>query len=551
MNGTHLHPLCIRFGDCDPAGVVYFPRFFDWFHQAMETWFDESLEYAYASFIHQGWGLPTVHTEADYKAPCGFGERVTVELRVPKLGGSSITFDLTPQGPHIITYEIAEALRAELPRVDGWGQLTSTSSDGTDSGSALGVETIVPPSPELAIELRMRDRLREHYRRNVSPIGRAFLEELDRLEDEREELVDDMPETMVMAERSEPRQAYVFERGDWRQRGPNVSSATPSMLPPMDTELPKNRLGLAHWLVSGEHPLTARVAVNRAWQHYFGTGLVETAEDFGVRASTPSHPQLLDWLAVEFSEGGWDQKALHKRIVLSASYRQASRTTAEKLEADPENRLLSRGPRARLSAEMIRDNALAVSELLVHEIGGESVKPYQAPGLWPEVFGGGRDWRKDEGADQYRRGLYVYWKRRVPYPSMVAFDATKGETCIARRPETNTPTQALVLLNNPVYVEAAKMLGQRMFEASEEDAARLALGFRLCTSRTPSEQELAILTSLLEEQRELYADDEESAKALLEVGDAEVDEEYQVTELAAWAQVASALLNLDATIHKG
>jgi hypothetical protein len=191
-----------------------------------------------------------------------------------------------------------------------------------------------------------------------------------------------------------------------------------------------------------------------------------------------------------------------------------------------------------------------VSELLVDEVGGPSVMPYQKPGLWREVFGGG-SWRKDEGEEQYRRGLYVYWKRRLPYPSMVAFDATKGEICTVRRPETNTPTQALVLLNNPVYVEAAKMLGQRLLEAEGDDAERLGLGFRLCTSRMPSEAELAVLTALLEEQRELFAAAEKDAEMLLGVGDAKTDEAHDECELAAWTQVASALLNLDATIHKG
>ena len=466
-----------------------------------------------------------------------------------------------PEGEDIINYEVATALRAGA-LADGLADVAG------DAGDADAEPLAVPVAASAVFGAEPEDRgpgaaastptraerrrlsLRDYYRENVSTFGVLLHEELARLEKERDDFQKDIPETMVMADRDEPRQAYVFMRGDYRKKGPEVDARTPEALPPMPADLQRNRLGLARWLVSGDHPLTARVAVNRIWQQYFGTGIVSTAEDFGVRGELPSHPELLDWLAVELVENGWDLKAIHRRIVLSATYRQAAVTTPEKLERDPENRLLSRGPRVRLSAEMIRDNALAVSGLLVEELGGPSVKPYQAPGLWSEVTGG-RDYRRDKGEAQYRRGIYVYWKRRVPYPSMVTFDAAKRETCTVTRAETNTPLQALVLLNNPVYVEAAKMFGQRLVKEAEDDAARLALGFRLCTSRAPSGDELAILTALLEEQRAAYRDDAKGAAALLKVGDAEVDDELDPQELAAWAAVASALLNLDATIHKG
>jgi hypothetical protein len=309
--------------------------------------------------------------------------------------------------------------------------------------------------------------------------------------------------------------------------------------------------------------LTARVLVNRIWQQYFGVGIVRTAEDFGTRAELPTHPELLDLLATELVEGKWDLKKLHKRIVLSATYRQASTTSKVKLERDPENRLLARGPRLRFSAEMVRDNALAVSGLLVEKVGGESVKPVQPKNAWNTVEGFmSSTYRRDRDEKQYRRALYVYWKRGSPYPSLLNFDAVKRDSCTVTRATTTTPVQALTLLNDPAFVECAKMLGQRMLKdreplrrtrdlkKPEEDAKRLAYGFRLCTSRYPSEQELQILRKLLDEQRAHFKAEADAAKKLLSAGDAKIDETKGAAETAAWACVGSALLNLDATIHR-
>jgi hypothetical protein len=330
----------------------------------------------------------------------------------------------------------------------------------------------------------------------------------------------------------------------------------------MPAGLPANRLGLAKWLVSGQHPLTARVLVNRVWQQYFGLGLVRTAEDFGARGELPTHPELLDLLAVEFVEGGWDLKKLHKRIVLSATYRQSSVTTKEKRERDPENRLFSRGPRLRLTAEMVRDNALSVSGLLVEKVGGASVKPVQPKDAWKAVEGFGGAYRRDRDEKQYRRGLYVFWKRGSLYPSLLNFDGAPRDACTVTRAMTTTPLQALTLLNDPAYVESGKMLGQRMLKdreavgrakdlkKPEEDARRLAYGFRLCTTRPPTDKEAAVLRKLLDDQRAHYKKEAEAAKKLLAVGDAKVDEALDPAEAAAWASVGSALLNLDATIHR-
>jgi hypothetical protein len=421
-------------------------------------------------------------------------------------------------------------------------------------------EKSAPPRPEeeeLSPAQRRRKVLRDHFRSRLDPVYRLLAEELARLKEEESQVKRQMPVTLVMEELDKPRPAYVFVRGLYKNRGEAVTPATPPALPPMAKDLPANRLGLARWLVSGRHPLTARVLVNRVWQQYFGLGLVRTAEDFGVRGEPPTHPELLDYLATELVESGWDLKKLHKRIVLSATYRQAAAAPREKFDRDPENRLLARGPRLRLTAEMVRDNALAVSGLLVEKVGGESVRPPRpAPGP------GGRGGGLDRGAKQYRRGLYVYWQRGSPYPSMLNFDSVKRDTCTVTRATTTTPLQALTLLNDPVYVECAKMLGQRMLkdrealgrardlDKAEQDNRRLAYGFRLCTSRPPTGREAAILRKLLDAQRAHYKSDLAAAKKLLAVGDAKVEESLDPAEAAAWASVGTALLNLDSTIHR-
>jgi hypothetical protein len=410
---------------------------------------------------------------------------------------------------------------------------------------------------------RRRKVLREYYRSHIDPIGRVIAEELAKLKEEEKQLKREMPQTLVMEELEKPRQAYIFKRGLYKNRGDNVAAATPAVLPPMAKELPRNRLGLAKWLVSGQHPLTARVLVNRIWKQYFGVGIVRTAEDFGIRAELPTHPELLDYLATELVSSKWDLKKLHKRIVLSATYRQAARAAREKLERDPENRLLARGPRLRLSAEMIRDAALAVSGLLQEKIGGESVKPFQPKNAWKTVEGNMASlYRRDRDEKQYRRALYVYWKRGSPYPSMLNFDAVKRDSCTVTRAATTTPLQALTLLNDPAYVECAKMLGQRMLKhpevlgrnrdlkKSEEDARRLAYGFRLCTSRAPTTQEIEMLRKLLDDQRAHFKADAKAATKLLHVGDAKIDEALGAGEAAAWACIGNALLNLDVTIHR-
>ena len=311
---------------------------------------------------------------------------------------------------------------------------------------------------------------------------------------------------MVMGEMKKPRETFVLARGDYRNQTEKVQPGVPAMLPPIEP-LPKWRAAQsAH---AGEvarqpgHPLTARVAVNRFWQMYFGHGIVKTQEDFGVQGEPPVHPELLDWLATEFVRTGWDIRAMQRLIVTSATYRQSSKVTPALLEKDPENRLLARGPRFRLPAEMIRDTALAVSGLLNDEIGGPSVLPYQPKGLWEEMaFGEGfsaQTYEQSHGKDLYRRGMYTFWKRTVPPASLATFDAPDREKCTARRALTNTPLQALVLLNDPTYVEAARALAQRaLLEGGKDEKDRLAYAFRLATARKPTGKETGVLRELLE-----------------------------------------------------
>lgn len=366
---------------------------------------------------------------------------------------------------------------------------------------------------------------------------------------ERVEMTDAFPTVMVMADGA-GRTTHILQRGVYDAPGEAVEPGVPAALPPLPGDAPKNRLALARWLVSRDNPLTARVTVNRFWQMLFGSGIVETVEDFGSQGSWPTHPELLDWLAAEFMESGWDTKALLKQIVLSATYRQGSQASPDKLERDPANQLLSRGPRVRLPAEAVRDQALAAAGLLYEKVGGPSVKPYQPAGLWTELS----NWEAYEhstGEDLYRRSLYTFWKRTIAPPSMVAFDAAPRETCVVRETRTNTPLQALDLMNDVTYVEAARKLAERMLlEGGSTDRERLDYGFELATARVPTEAERAVLARGMERYRGRYEAAPADAEKLLAQGDAPRDASLDKVEQAAFAAVASLILNLDETITK-
>jgi len=348
---------------------------------------------------------------------------------------------------------------------------------------------------------------------------------------------------------AQPRPAFLLRRGAYDAPGEQVQSGVPASLLPWAETWPKNRLGLAQWLTDPRHPLTARVAVNRFWQMLFGRGIVTTPEDFGSQGQLPSHPELLDWLAKSFLDSGWDVKALAKRIVMSATYRQESDCTTELVARDPENVLLARGPRYRLAAEMIRDNALFASGLLVPRVGGPPVKPYQPAGLWEEKSGA--KYNRDVGEGSHRRSLYTFWKRTSPPPAMVTLDAAKREVCVVKRATTSTPLQALVLLNDPQYVEAARALAQRaMTEGGPQVADRLNWTFRTLTSRPPAGAELEVLKRLWDEQRQAFAAQPDAALQFLAIGDQKRDEKLDATELAALAVVAEAIMNFDETVTK-
>ena len=362
-----------------------------------------------------------------------------------------------------------------------------------------------------------------------------------------------IPSTMVMAEMAAPRDTFILPRGAYDKPGEKVSAAVPAFLPPLPAGVPNNRLGLAKWLVDPSHPLTARVAVNRIWQALFGVGLVKTAEDFGSQGEPPSHPELLDFLATGFVRSGWDVKALMKQIVISATYRQSSMATPALIEKDPENRLLARGPRFRLSAEMIRDQALFVSGLLHEKIGGPAVKPYQPEGLWEQlsVIDDKKLYERSTGPDLYRRGMYTFWKRTVPPPSLATFDAPTREFCTVRRSLSTTPLQALALLNDETYVEASRKLAERMMvEGGKLPAARLRHGFLLTTSRAPVPAELKLLRAGLERRLAFYAKNKGAALKFLSAGESARRTELDPSELAAYTTVASVLLNLDEVITK-
>ncbi len=392
-------------------------------------------------------------------------------------------------------------------------------------------------------------KIRTVYRRLRSPDFKQMFESVEKWKDENDGLEKAIPTTMIAKDMDKPRETFMLIRGEYDKKGDKVQPGVPAILPPWPANTPTNRLGFARWLLQTNHPLTARVTVNRYWQQFFGIGLVKTAEDFGVQGDNPSHPELLDWLATEFIRTGWDVKRMHKLLVTSATYRQSSKVTPQLLARDPENRLLARAPRFRVDGETVRDTALEISGLLVDRIGGKAAKPYQPPGLWEAVsFNNSQKYVPDSGEGQYRRSLYTYWKRQSPPPNMMIFDAPTREYCVVRRPRTNTPLQALALLNDPQIVEASRAFAQRMLlEGGTTAEARLAYGFRLATSRKIGRDESKVLLDVLNAELANYQSNKEGADKLLAVGTFKAKPELDRAELAAWTMVANTLLNLDET----
>ncbi|MSU59593.1 MAG: DUF1553 domain-containing protein [Pedosphaera sp.] len=413
--------------------------------------------------------------------------------------------------------------------------------------------------------------VRNYYIANVYQPTRAQFEPLIKqiadIRKQRDELENKFPATMISADMDKAREAFILKRGQYDQHGDPVPRAVPAALPPLPANTTTNRLDFARWLVGPEHPLTARVTINRFWQQFFGTGLVKTSGDFGAQGEWPSHPELLDWLACEFMQPsasqpstfnsqplhGWDVKHMIRLMVTSATYRQSSVVNQAVLQKDPGNRLLARGPRFRLDAEEIRDNALFVSGLLVEKMGGRGVRPYQPPGIWEAVgytSSNTAKFEQDHGEALYRRSLYTFWKRTAPPPYLTTFDAPSREKYCTQRERTDTPLQALVTMNDPAYVEAARHLGERMILHDADANARLDFAFRLLTARHPSATEMIILQNALKKYQAKYQQDAEAAKKLLAVGESPANAKLNPSEFAAYTMVASLLLNLDETLNK-
>ena len=425
---------------------------------------------------------------------------------------------------------LRELTPIEVAEISGQGELTAA----------------LKSSPPLA---SAQERLFDFYLAHHHALYARHLRDLHQLRTQQARLINPIPEAMVMQEMEQPRPAFVLKRGAYDAPGEQVTAGTPEAILPFPEKYPRNRLGLAQWLLAPDHPLTARVAANRLWQMMFGRGLVATSDNFGSQGELPTHPELLDWLARDFRDHGWDVKRFLRQVALSATYRQSSEASPEALAKDPGNTLLSRAPAFRLPAEMLRDNALAASGLLVAQRGGPPVKPYQPDGLWEEKSGA--RYERDQGEGLYRRSLYTFWKRTSPPPAMVAFDAAERNVCIVRRQVTSTPLQSLILLNDPQLVEAARFLAQRtLTEGGDSRDQQLPWLFRLLTSRQPRPEELQVLRQMFEEQHTLFAARHQETLKLLTVGDKASDPSLDPTELAAFTVVANALLNFDETVTR-
>jgi hypothetical protein len=427
-----------------------------------------------------------------------------------------------------------------------------------DRGGNAAPVLPLPTSAQIAKTVSLKAQLADLDRRLAAlpkdaPERSGWQKQRDAAQKTLDETNNAIVQTMVLEERkdTQPRDTFVLVRGAYDKPGDKVTPGVPSVLPPLPKGSPADRLALARWLVSPDHPLTARVAVNRTWQTVFGTGLVKTTEDFGVQGEPPSHPELLDWLATEFVRTGWDMKRLVRLLVTSATYRQSSRVTPELLRRDPENRLLARAPRHRLPSWMLRDQALFAAGLLVEKIGGPPVKPYQPEGVWEDFSYGKITYQQDHGEALYRRSLYTFWRRSVAPPGF--FDTASRSVCTVRQARTNTPLQALALLNDTTFVEAARALAQRVMTekpAAADPPERISCAFRLATARRPTTNEKAILQRAYRRALAHYQNDRDAATKLVSVGESPRRPDLDVAELAAYTSVTSLILNLDEVLSK-
>ena len=429
-----------------------------------------------------------------------------------------------------------------------------------DASEVQAIRDFDPVFPllRIAAEERTEDQIsqiRKYYVKNHDTVAIRLANRIDELTQQGQQLAAPVSTVMTMQDAEQPRMTYVLNRGSYDAplEDQPVQPGVLRALPPVSPDAPANRLGLAEWLVSGDHPLTARVAVNRYWSLFFGEGIVRTLGDFGSQGNWPTHPALLDWLADEFVTSGWDVKYLIRQIVTSATYRQSSKATQESWSIDPDNRWFGRGPRFRLQGEFIRDNALAASGLMVKQIGGPSTKPYQPDGLWNEVsLSGNLRFKQDQGEKLYRRSMYIYWKRSAPMPVMTIFDAPTREKCVMQRSRTNTPLQALVTMNDPQFVEAARQLAERSIrEAGDSTADQITRGYRLATGSRPTADTLSVLLDAYQEELLVFTRSPERAEQLLSIGDSKRSPTIPMPQHAAMTMVMSLILNLDETLTRG
>jgi hypothetical protein len=483
----------------------------------------------------------------------------------PETGWSIAAFEPPNRVDHEAVFVPKQPIRAE----NGTRLVINLKQESTRSQHLLGrFRLSVSGAPRTALRdwaavpagirqllARPDEERTEKDRAQIADYFRSIDPGLDKIREQiaglRKQEPKEIPTTLVMQVVKPARETHILIRGSHLNKGDEVQAGTPAVLPAWPTGEPTNRLGFAHWLVSPANPLIARVTMNRIWAQYFGRGLVETSEEFGSQGELPTHPELLDWLATELVARGWSLKALHRLIVTSATYRQSSDVTPELLERDPFNRLLARGPRFRMEAEMLRDNALAVSGLLQEKLGGPSVFPYQPEGVWNSPYNGDR-WIVGKAGEQYRRGLYTFWRRTAPYASFSAFDAPSREVMCERRARSNTPVQALVTLNDPAFVAAANGLARRIMSMGEHPLAeQMAYGFECCLARAPEPSELRSLLRLYSESVERFRKNPAAAKSLARIGIDEVPQDSKLPERAAWTVIANVLLNLDETLTKG
>jgi hypothetical protein len=505
-----------------------------------------ALDQAFADFTQEKFAVAQVLNSADVKSN---GWAVRPHVQEPHSAVFVAKEPLANGNPGVLTFRLEH--RFKQPHYNlGHFRLSVTNDPKLIQRAAL-------PAPILAIldmpsEKRTKeqeDSLTAHYR-SIAPTLQPMRDEIAKLDKSRP-MVPTLP-VMVELGPNQRRETHIMIKGSFLSPGEKVEAGTPAFLPPLLESAPKDRLSVAKWLVDPNNPLTARVAVNRYWAQLFGVGLVETEEDFGTQGDLPSHPELLDYLATEYVRLKWDTKAFLRLIVTSSTYRQSAKATPELTAKDPHNRLLARGPRFRLEAEMVRDQALQISGLLSRKMHGPSVYPPQPPGLWQAAFNGQRTWTTSTGEDKYRRGLYTFWRRTIPYPSMAAFDAPSRETCAVRRIRTNTPLQAFVTLNDPVYVEAAQALARRIVkEGGTTVDERARFGLRIVTARPANDEQVKKIVGLFDSEKEHYRKDAKAAQAMATDPLGSLPAGMEADDLAAWTVIANVLLNLDAVLTKG